>query len=456
MTLDQIKYLNEQLNADNGEGKPVANSVFYDLDNGMAFRNNNDFVLFDNDHELIHCIAANANNHVKHESPYCMYTASYDMLQYVEANLTLDGLNTVLEKMLASLASDEQKKMIKDWALKLPVNPISPVISSYHKEPAPVVNYRPVTVVTRPDGVHNGYPVSSGASASAPIKTTPATKAAESIEKMEDGANLFISGEAALIDQNVAASNITITGNDTNSEGTMTVSGDNVTLKGISFTHDSNVEKNENILKLNGENAVINGCKFIGTAECSVGINGIADRVTFEDCMFDGAYGIYNGINLASNSANGTSEPIAYAMFKNCTFTKDFSNNNCVNIYGLADNAQVIFENCSFEAGIDTNPIRFGNETNGKNVVITIKNCKYGKTELHGEYDGLILFQDHTKKVDKEENGTYQDFSTWTVNIINLTNIYTGDKITKNGTGIDTIWYGYGINEGMEPVVNFS
>ena len=111
-------------------------------------------------------------------------------------------------------------------------------------------------VITRPDGVHNGYPVTSGSTSSI-VKTTPATKAAESIEKMEDGANLFISGEAALIDQNVTASNITITGNDTNSEGTMTVSGDNVTLKGISFTHDENVEKTENILKLNGDNAVV-------------------------------------------------------------------------------------------------------------------------------------------------------------------------------------------------------
>ena len=33
MTVDQVKYLKEQLNADNGEGKPIANSVFYDLDN---------------------------------------------------------------------------------------------------------------------------------------------------------------------------------------------------------------------------------------------------------------------------------------------------------------------------------------------------------------------------------------------------------------------------------------
>lgn len=454
MTVDQIKYLREQLNKDNGEGKPVANSVFYDLDNGMAFRNNHDFVLFDDDKELIHCIAANHHNGVKHESPFILMTSSYDMLQHVEASLTLEGLEAILTGMLADIAKDSQKTMIMNWAHELPISVPDGVVSTYYKEPNPAVPQKPLTVVSRPDGVHNGYPV-VGNKKSEIIKTAPAAKAAESIEKMEDGANLFISGEAALVNQNITANDITITGTATNSEGTMTVSGNNVTLKGISFTHDENVEKNENILKLNGENAVVEGCKFVGTAECSVGINGVSDSVTFEDCYFDGAYGIYNGINLASGSKNGTSKALKFVKFVNCEFTKDFSNNNCVNMYGMADDAQVIFDNCVFEAAIDTNPIRFGNETNGKNVVITIKNCKYGKSEEHGEYDGLILFQDHTKKAVKEETGECQDFSTWTVNIINLTRL-NGEKVTENGTGINRIYYCYGINEGMEPVVNFS
>ena len=457
MTLDQIKYLREQFNkpmTEDGQA-PVANSVHYYLDNNVAMRNVGDFVIFDDEKEMIHCISANRHQFIKNESPFAVMSSSYEHLQFTEANLTLEGLTKVLDDMFASLITAEQKSQIENWAENLPCKPINTVKATYFKEEAPRIPNKPVTVITRPDGVHNGYTVMNAGATSSVVKTTPAAKAAESIDKMEDGANLFISGEAALIDQNVTASNITITGTSTNSEGTMTVTGNNVVLKGISFTHDANVEKNENILKLNGDNAVVDGCKFIGTAECSVGINGTQESVTFEDCYFDGAYGIYNGINLASGSKNGTTKALKYVKFSNCEFTKDFSNNNCVNMYGMADDAQVIFENCTFEAGIDTNPIRFGNETNGKNVVVTIKNCKYSKSEEHGEYDGLILFQDHTKTAVKEETGEYQDFSTWTVNIIDLIGI-DGKKVTNNGSGKARIYYCFGVNEGMEPVVNFS
>lgn len=457
MTLDQIKYLREQFNKPISEDGtiPVANSVHYYLDNNVAMRNVGDFVIFDDEKEMIHCISANRHQFIKNESPFAIMSSSYEHLQFTEANLTLEGLTKALDEMFASLITEDQRKQIDRWMQEIPCKPLNPVKATYFKEESPRIPNKPVTVITRPDGVHNGYPVMNAGATSDIVKTTPAVKAAESIGKMEDGTNLFISGEGALIDQNVTANNITITGSNTNSEGTMTVTGNNVVLKGLSFTHDENVTKTENILKLNGENAVVDGCKFVGTAECSVGINGISDTVTFEDCFFDGAYGIYNGINLASNSITGSSKPLKYVRFSNCEFTKDFSNNNCVNMYGLADNAQVIFEDCIFEAGIDTNPIRFGNETNGKNVVVTIKNCKYGKYEVHGEYDGLILFQDHTKKAVKEETGECQDFSTWTVNIINLTRL-NGEKVTENGTGIERIYYCFGVNEGMEPVVNFS
>ena len=454
MTLEQVKYLREQLNKDNGKGKPIANSVFFDLDNGMAFRNNGDFVLFDDEHELLHCIAANRNNFVKHETPYCLYSAGYEMLQFTEANLTIEGLFMILDNMFNSIATDSQIKHIKTWAQNLPVKPMNGVNNTYFMDPAPKIPQRPITPIIRDDGVTNGYPVISENNTSDDISTIPADKAAESITNMEDGESVFISGKTTLTDQNITANNITITGGDTNSEGTMTVSGNSITLKSISFTNDpESTNKNENILIIEGEDAIIENCDFIGTSEISVGIKCVNKNATFIDCTFDGSYGIYNGINLSP--AGNAAVPLEYVYFKNCKFTKDFSNNNHVNMYDFADNAQVIFEDCYFEAGIDTNPIRFGNEGNGKNVTVIIKNCKYGKTELHGEYDGLILFQDHTKKADKEANGTYQDFSTWTVNIINLTRL-NGEKVTENGSGIDRIYYCYGVDEGKEPVVNFS
>ena len=117
MTADQVKYLKEQLNKDNGEGKTTATSVFYDFDNGMAFRNNNEFVIFDDTNELIHCIAANRNTRTKDETAYCMYSAAYEQLQFTEANLTLEGLQAILDNMLSSLITEEAKTALIQWTL---------------------------------------------------------------------------------------------------------------------------------------------------------------------------------------------------------------------------------------------------------------------------------------------------------------------------------------------------
>ena len=222
MTLDQIKYLREQFNkpmTEDGQA-PVANSVHYYLDNNVAMRNVGDFVIFDDEKEMIHCISANRHQFIKNESPFAVMSSSYEHLQFTEANLTLEGLTKVLDDMFASLITAEQKSQIENWAENLPCKPINTVKATYFKEEAPRIPNKPVTVITRPDGVHNGYTVMNAGATSSVVKTTPAAKAAESIDKMEDGANLFISGEAALIDQNVTASNITITGTSTNSEGT--------------------------------------------------------------------------------------------------------------------------------------------------------------------------------------------------------------------------------------------
>lgn len=447
MTADQVKYLKEQLNKDNGEGKPVANSVFYDLDNGMAFRNSMDFVLFDDTNELIHCIAANRNNKVKDETPYCLYSAGYDMIQITEANLTLEGLQNVLDNMLKSIATEEQAAQIKEWALNLPVNPISTVVSSYHKEPNPTVNYRPVTVITRPDGVSNGYPVTYPDSEQ-PIKTSTAEKAIDTISTLTDGANLMISSkDGASVDEaiTVTANNVTITGNDLPVTGDVKIEGDGVTLKGISFGNENVTGdyQNSHMLTISGDNATLSGCTFKddGTAnKTRTAITSTANNMVIEDCVFDGAGGIYNTFESTYNVGVVTN-----MVIRNCTFKGDAASNNFVSLYKFTDGATVLFENCTFEQKGESNSLRLSNLDN-THVTVTFKDCKF-KTENVGQYAGLVLLQDPTSE--KSE-----DFSLITINFINLTN-FEG-KVYKNndGTGADKIWYTY--NTDTEPVVNFS
>lgn len=447
MTADQVKYLKEQLNKDNGEGKPVANSVFYDFDNNMAFRNGNDFVIFDDTNELVHCIAANQNAYVKNQSPFCMYSAGYDQLQFTEANLDLEGLTYILENMLSGLIDDNQKAMIQRWAQDLPVNPISTVLSSYHKEPNPKVPYRPVTVVTRPDGVSQGYPV-TGTPEEQPIKATTAEKASDTISTLTDGASVVISSkDGASIDEaiTVAANNVTITGSDLPVTGDVKVEGDGVTLKGISFSNENVTGdyQGSHMLSITGDNATLSGCTFKddGTAsKTRTAITSTAETMLIEDCVFDGAGGIYNAFESTYNVG-----VVSNMIIRNCTFKKEAASNNFVSLYKFVDGATVLFENCIFEQGNNTNALRLSNLDN-THVTVTFKDCKFS-TENTGEYAGLVLLQDPSS--DKSE-----DFSLITINFINLTNMEGKVYKDNNGTGADKIWYTY--NTDTEPVVNFS
>lgn len=444
MTVDQVKYLKEQLNADNGEGKPIANSVFYDLDNGMAFRNNGDFVIFDDTNELIHCIAANRNNNVKHESPYCMYSAGYEMLQFTEANLTLSGLKTLLNGMLSGIATDDQKKQIIKWAEALPVNPISTVVSSYHKDPNPMIPQKPLTVVTRPDGVHNGYPV-VGEGGSQPIKAMTSSKFVESISKLSEGTSIHISGSDAIDSAvTIAANNCTISGKDLPVTAAIVVDGEGVTLKGMDITN-ANLEGETNkahMLTINGDNFTLDGCTISDDGETSTrnAVSCKSEVLLVKDCVFDGNEKVYNTFEMAYNQSKCKD-----IVFENCVFKEGAATNNFTSFYDFVDGATITFDSCIFSMGENTNAIRLSN-INNNHATLNINDCKF-ETKNVGEYSGLILLQDSSS--DKS-----QDMSLITININNLTNLAGTKKYMENGTGANRIWYTYGADD--EPVVKFA
>ena len=434
MTAEQVKYLREQLAKDTGEGKAVATSMFYDFDNGMAFRTSNDFIIFDEEHELVHCIAANRNNYVKDETPYCMYTAGFEQLQYTEANLTLDGLKTVVETTFADMLDETQKKQIIDWALSLPVNPISVVVSSYHREANPDVNYKPLTVVSRPDGVHNGYPVTN-LPKEPPIKTTNAAKATESISALDEGATLSISGTTPIEEPlTISTDNVTIIGKDLPIDNSTTITGENVTMKGITFSNTklTSGDKASHILNINGENFTMENCLVTNDSSVTTrnAISATAKCFTVKDCTFDGDLGVYNCIESAYNVAQ--CEKI---RFENCVFKPGAATNNFVSLYDFVDGAEIVFDNCTFNCGPNTNAVRFSNLKN-THANVLFNNCKYG-TVADGDYlyAGMLLFQDSSS--DKS-----QDMSLISVKFVNLSTL-DGKLIKENGTGVNRIWYTY-------------
>jgi hypothetical protein len=439
MTKEQVEYLRQQLCTAGEDGTAVSNSVFYYFKNqGLAFRSSNDFIIFDSDNELIHCIAANRNNYVKDESPYTIYSTPYDQLQYTEANVTLEGLTEAVEGMFADLLSDAQKTQIKNWALALPCNPISPVIGNYIKEAGPQVNLRPLTKVSRADGVHNSYPV-VGVKKSDPIKTTIASKAVESINALTEGATLAISGtdpinEAVTLDKD----NVTIVGNDLPVTNNVTISGSGVTLKGIALSND-NVASG-NIVKFSGENLTLDGCTLDGNADITTRtpIYGDATTYTISNCTFSGAGKYYNTIETNMKTA------VKKVVIKDCVFMSAAATNNFVSLYKFEDGAEVTFENCVFHCATDSNAVRISNLTSAKNVTINFLNCRYGTEGAEGQWDGLLLFQDYTGD---------QDMSGITVKFTNLRSIDGATTYKDNSTN-GRVWYTYSCT--TEPTVIFA
>lgn len=146
MDINQVKFLNGEFNKDNGKGKTVAKSVYYDLDNNIAFRNSHDFVFFDEGNKLIHCISANRNSNVKDEAPYTLMSADYSQLQLTEANFDMEGLKTILDSAICASITQNQKDAIIEWAQKLPVHPKNPNVGlDYYKNGEISIPQRPVT-----------------------------------------------------------------------------------------------------------------------------------------------------------------------------------------------------------------------------------------------------------------------------------------------------------------------
>lgn len=141
MTKEQITLLRKNFCAKDGKGGRIANSIIYVHDNTIVFRDSNDFIVFDDANELMYCISANMHMPVKNECPYSVNATSYEMLQFVEANLTFEGLMALLKGMFSTLMKPDQIKLVENWAKNLPActKGVEPNIGDYSLEKAPSV-----------------------------------------------------------------------------------------------------------------------------------------------------------------------------------------------------------------------------------------------------------------------------------------------------------------------------
>lgn len=212
-----------------------------------------------------------------------------------------------------------------------------------------------------------------------------------------------------------------------------TIQGKSITMNGVKTS------SNDNRLALKGKDVTINNLNIGGVYNKSQG-NAVvtidnANYITIKDSLISPSEA-YNGIEigLSSVSANIPKN----ISIDNCVFGEGFTN-NAILIYKTASNAVINITNCTFDK--IGNVLRLSNSTNASGITVNIANCvvkdfvkNYDeKGEIDYSYQGLILLQDYTSKLENvDENNLFGGGKIK----INISNVTTPDGKVVNPTDI--------------------
>jgi hypothetical protein len=242
-------------------------------------------------------------------------------------------------------------------------------------------------------------------------------------EKEVDNENILkITNPAELTTAVTADKDVEITlSNDVAIPAGVTITAKSITLKG------GVVDNNISLVAEDG--ITIDGIKVTGSkAENNAKINiNTKGNVVVKNATFNTTTSAYNGIEINLNSDVCKSVDI-----ENCTFSE--MQNNCINIFGMAEGGTINIKDCSFDlSSTPSNAVRLSNKTSAKNVTVNFTDCKYkyGEGEsTQAFWYGFVLFQNYVKDLDKSI------FNDWTINVKNVTN--NGVKIDKANLNTNT------------------
>lgn len=220
-------------------------------------------------------------------------------------------------------------------------------------------------------------------------------------------------------DRTITEDNAVIDGNGkTYTDGTITVSAANVTIKNLTFG-----DKAALVVNTAGK-FTLTGCTFTPVTVCdsetlkpvrtAVKLN-VGEAVVTNN-TFDGVTGgYYNAIEFG---INGDGNNLSHATITGNTFNSAIQN-NYFNFYNMTEGATIDIESNHFLlANKGSNAIRISNFRNVSGVTFNVNNNEYtyANDSDESQYEGFILLEDYSP-----EGDTVQDFSGITININNLT-----------------------------------
>ena len=220
-------------------------------------------------------------------------------------------------------------------------------------------------------------------------------------------------------DLTITKDNAVIDGNAmTYTNGTITVSAANVTIKNLKFGDKAALIVNT------AEKFTLTGCTFTPGTVCdsetlkpvrtAVKLN-VGEAVVTNNTFNGVTNGYYNAIEFGIGTAQND---LNEATISGNTFNSAIKN-NYFNFYNMTADAVIdITGNHFLLAKKGSNAIRISNFRNVSGVTFNVNNNEYtyANDSDESQYEGFILLEDYSP-----EGGTVQDFSGITININNLT-----------------------------------
>ena len=198
----------------------------------------------------------------------------------------------------------------------------------------------------------------------------------------------------------------------TYTNGTITVSAANVTIKNLTFGNGAS-------LKVNADTFTLVGCTFNSTTKIRTPVTLNVSNATVTGNSFDatqenGDPSYYNAIEFTVNAGTSNARKLQSATLSGNTFNAAITN-NYFSAYYFENNAKVTVENNTIKLqNKESNAIRISNSAQATGVEFTLNNNSYDYgTGPDSEYEGFILLQDFS-------NSDTQDFTSFKINISNL------------------------------------
>ena len=162
MTFDQINLLKDtyltESTKPNGNKSTVGEAMVFHFTNGMQFTTSRDFVIFDEENKLIHCVCANEDPIGQADFPIKVFSGNADVVDLVEAVLSKENFEKTMEDGFLSTISEEKKEFLKKFASYLRNQAIRPMEAEPYYDTTPEIVPGGTFVIRREDGITNPQP----------------------------------------------------------------------------------------------------------------------------------------------------------------------------------------------------------------------------------------------------------------------------------------------------------